>query len=118
MVLEGFGRVWEGLEGVGRGGKGWEEVDGPLQHPKTRPSVCRPSAVRQPSVRPSVLLLPQWKGVCDSTTPQTPSNSAASWNVDACPILPQPIFTRCGNLGNNIEIGAEGGKQLVKFSLI
>ena len=25
------------------------------------------------------------------TTPQTPSNSAVSWNVDACTILPQPL---------------------------
>ena len=23
MVLEGFGRAWKGLEGVGRGGEGW-----------------------------------------------------------------------------------------------
>ena len=28
-------------------------------------------------------------GVCDPTTPQTPSNSAVSWNVDACSILPE-----------------------------
>ena len=62
MVLEGFGRVWEGLEGVGRGGKGWM---GPYDNQKPvrpsvrppsvrRPSVRRPSAVRPPSVRPSV----------------------------------------------------------------
>ena len=30
--------------------------------------------------------------VCDPTTPQTPSNSAVSWNVDACTILRQPSF--------------------------
>ena len=71
MVLDGFKWFWkglevfwEGLEGVGRAGKGWEEVDGPLQHPKTRPSVRRPSvrppsvrrpSVRRPSVRPSAV---------------------------------------------------------------
>ena len=30
---------------------------------------------------------------CDPTTPKTPSNSAVSWNVDACTILPQPRMT-------------------------
>ena len=42
--------------------------------------------VRPSAARPSVLL-PQWMGVCDPTPPQTPSNSAVSWNVDACTIL-------------------------------
>ena len=97
MVLEWFGRVREGLEGVRRGGKRWEEVDGPLQHPKARPSVRpsvrRPSAVRpsvrRPSVRPSYYPN-EW--VCVTLQPpQTPSNSAVSWNVDACTILPQPL---------------------------
>ena len=96
MVLEGFGRVWEGLEGVRRGGKGWEEVDGPyntqkpvrpsvrpsVRRPSVRPSVRRPSAVRPPSVRPPSVRPsvrpPQWMGVCDPKTPQTPSNSAVS----------------------------------------
>ena len=31
----------------------------------------------------------QWLGAWAPTTPQTPSNSAVSWNVDACTILPQ-----------------------------
>ena len=67
MVLEGFGRVWEGLEGFervweglgrfGKGGEGWGGVG---------------------------------RAVCDPTTHQTPSNSAVSLNVDACTILPQP----------------------------
>ena len=29
-------------------------------------------------------------------TPQTPSNSAVSWNVDACTILPQPPAAAAG----------------------
>ena len=57
MVLDGSGRVWEGLGGFGNGGEGWEGVG---------------------------------RAVCDPTTRKTPSNSAVSWNVDACTILPQP----------------------------
>ena len=67
MVLEGFGRVWEGLGGFGRG---WEGLGGVGRGGEGWGGVGR--------------------AVCDPTTPQTPSNSAVSWNVDACSILPQP----------------------------
>ena len=32
MVLDGFGRVWEGLGGVGRGGEGWGASYNPPLH--------------------------------------------------------------------------------------
>ena len=95
MVLEGFGRVWKGWEGVGRGGWAPTTPKNPsVRPPSVRPSVRRPSAVRPPSVRrpsvrrpsvrrpsavrpsavrPSVrpsVLLPLWMGVCDPTTPK------------------------------------------------
>ena len=84
-----------------------------------RPSVRRPSvrlpSVRPSAVRPSVLLLPQWMGVCDPTTPKTPSNSAVSWNVDACtdlangPIRAPCFFRFCGRRRTRRSGG--GGRQ-------
>ena len=65
--LEGFGRVWKGLGGFGRV---WKGLEGFGRVWEGRGGVGR--------------------AVCDPTTPQTPSNSAVSWNVDACTILPQP----------------------------
>ena len=36
MVLEGFGRVWKGLGGFGKGGEGWGGLRVTLQPPKPR----------------------------------------------------------------------------------
>ena len=40
MVLEGFGRVWEGLGGFGKGGEGWGGVGR---------AVCDPTTPQTPS---------------------------------------------------------------------
>ena len=67
MVLDGFGRVWEGLEEFG---KVWKGLEGFGRVWEGFGRVGR--------------------GVCDPTTRKNPSNSAVSLNVDACTILPQP----------------------------
>ena len=44
-------------------------------------------------------------GVWNPTTPKTPSNSAASWNVDACSILPQTPLPRSPRARSTRSIG-------------